>query len=186
MAAGAYLFILVQSPTLLVDHANASQSEEQSLIGHNQDFLKIERLNLLLPYNTGKDASVLEKGAWYRFPERGSPETGGNFILSGHRFKLGATPNATKERSPFYHIDKLQKDDVIDIYSKGKWYSYRVVNIKSVAANATEIEAPSETAKLTLYTCSLKGSADGRVVVEALPFAREAASSGSDSSSPIL
>lgn len=186
MAAGVYLFVLVQSPALLVNETAASQGEEQTLIGENQDFIKIERLNLLLPYNTGKDEKTLERGAWYRYPERGSPEGGGNFILSAHRFKLGATPNATKERSPFYHIDKLQKDDVIDIYGKGKWYSYRVTDIKNVPEDATEIEAPSDTAKLTLYTCSLKGSADGRVVIEALPFAREAANSGNDSSNPIL
>lgn len=169
--AGAYLLVLLQSPEI-VPQAAASPAEEEVLIGKQENFIKIERLNLLVPFYTGDSELTLEKGAWHRFPERGDPEQGGNFILSAHRFRLGMTPNETKERSPFYHLDKLQEKDVVDIYYKGKWYSYQVNKMYSVTPNAVEIEAPSENPKLTIYSCTLAGSADGRVVVEASPLIR--------------
>jgi sortase A len=169
--AGAYLLVLLQSPEI-VPQASASPTEEKTLIGKQENFIKIERLNLLVPFYTGDSELTLEKGAWHRFPERGDPEKGGNFILSAHRFRLGITPNETKERSPFYHLDKLQEKDTVDIYFKGQWYSYQVQKMYSVKPDAVEIEEPSEEAKLTIYSCSLKGSADGRVVIEAKPLVR--------------
>ena len=171
MGVGVYLFVLLQSPEILVTEA-ADNTEESTLIQKDQNFVKIERINLLVPFNEGTSEAVLEEGAWHRFPERGDPESGGNFILSAHRFQLGITPNETKERSPFYHIDKLQQDDVVDIFYNKRWYSYRINKTFSVKPDAVEIEEPSDTAKLTLYSCSLKGSADGRVVIEAIPIAR--------------
>lgn len=176
--AGAYLLVLLQSPEI-VPQASASPVDEKTLIGKQENFIKIERLNLLVPFYTGDSELTLEKGAWHRFPERGDPEKGGNFILSAHRFRLGITPNETKERSPFYHLDKLQEKDIVDIYYNGKWYSYQIQKLYTVQPNATEIEEPSEEAKLTIYSCSLKGSADGRVVVEATPLIR-----GGDNSDP--
>ena len=53
------------------------------------------------------------------------------------------------------------------IFYQYKWYTYTVTKKYNVKPNATEIEAPSETSKLTLYSCSLGGSADGRIVIEA-------------------
>lgn len=178
---GLYIFALTQSPVLITDSPEAAKAEEEQLVSSNQNFVKIERLNLLVPFNAGDTEEALESGAWWRYAERGDPENGGNFILSAHRFKLGATPNQTKERSPFYHVEKIQKDDTIDVYYNGQWYSYQVAEKTSVPKNATEIEDPSDEAKLTLYTCSLKGSADGRVVLVATPVARpDTASSGED------
>lgn len=184
LLGGAYIFVLTQSPEFVPTTPEAAKAKEEQLVHNNQNFVKIERLNLLVPFNQGENEKTLESGAWWRYPERGDPENGGNFILSAHRFKLGATPNQTKERSPFYHVEKVEKDDTIDIYYEGKWYSYKVVEKKSVAQNATEIEEPSNDAKLTLYTCSLKGSADGRVVLIAAPITRpDAVSSEDDESS---
>lgn len=182
--AGAYLFVLLQSPEI-IPQASASPDEEKVLIGKNENFIKIERINLLVPFYTGDSELTLEKGAWHRYPERGDPEKGGNFILSAHRFKLGLTPNETKERSPFYHLDKLQDKDTVDIYYKGQWYSYQIKKMYSVKPNAVEIEAPSDEAKLTIYSCTLAGSADGRVVIEATPFVRAGLSTG-DSEAPLL
>lgn len=182
--AGAYLFVLLQSPEI-VPQASASPDDEKVLIGKNENFIKIERINLLVPFYAGDSELTLEKGAWHRYPERGDPEKGGNFILSAHRFKLGLTPNETKERSPFYHLDKLQDKDTVDIYYKGQWYSYQIKKRYSVKPNAVEIEAPSDEAKLTIYSCTLGGSADGRVVIEATPFVRAGLTTG-DSEAPLL
>lgn len=169
VGTGMYLLFLTQSPEILANEA-PNDEQESALINSGENFIKIERINLLVPFHDGDSELTLESGAWHRFPERGDPEVGGNFILSAHRFQLGLTPNDTKERSPFYHIDKLQNDDNIDIFYNGEWYKYRIVKSYSVEPEATEIEAPSETAKLTLYSCTLKGSADGRVVIEAVPL----------------
>lgn len=169
MSAGVYLFFLVQSPEILADQSNSDQIES-SLVENNENFIKIERINLLVPFHEGDSELTLESGAWHRFPERGDPEKGGNFILSAHRFQLGITPNDTKDRSPFYHIDKLQEDDVIDIFYNNSWYKYKISKSYSVEPDAVEIEEPSDEAKLTLYSCSLAGSADGRVVIEASPI----------------
>lgn len=184
MGVGAYLFVLLQSPEILVTEAAAD--EETALVQNDENFIKIERINLLVPFYTGDTEATLEKGAWHRFPERGDPEQGGNFILSAHRFQLGITPNDTKEKSPFYHVDKLQNDDVIDIFYNDQWYSYRITKTFSVKPQAVEIEAPSDTAKLTLYSCTLKGSADGRVVIEATPVAKPGSSAEGEGGALLL
>lgn len=169
MFAGAYLFFLVQSPEILATQPT-EDDKEAAFVENNDNFIKIERINLLVPFNTGDSELVLESGAWHRHPERGNPKEGGNFILSAHRFQLGITPNDTRDRSPFYHVDKLQEDDIIDIYFEGEWYKYGIVKTYSVEPEAVEIEAPSSHPKLTLYSCTLKGSTDGRVVIEAHPL----------------
>ncbi len=130
--------------------------------------IQIAKINLEVPFYTGNQA-ILSQGAWHRFPEIGNPEMGGNFILSAHRFYLGTSPGQTKTRSPFYRLDKLKKGDTLRVFYNNKWYSYVVDHTYSVKPGETSIEAPSQTAKLTLYSCSLKGEADGRVVVEAVP-----------------
>lgn len=115
------------------------------------------------------DQSVLDQGAWHRVPQNGDPDKGGNFVVSAHRFVMGSTPSHTKQKSPFYNIDKLKEGDNIFIDWHGKRREYRIVKIYDVKPNQVEIEAPSDKAKLTLYTCTLGGSADGRVVIEAEP-----------------
>jgi sortase A len=130
--------------------------------------IQIKKLNLEVPYYIG-DSSMLEKGAWWRMPQNGNPKDGGNFVLSAHRFELGWTPAQTKQKSPFYHIDKLQIGDQIRVYYQNKWYYYKVANKHEVSQYALQIENRSQTPKLTLYSCSLRGPAAGRYVIEAMP-----------------
>lgn len=182
---GVYLLVLTQSPEILNTEVLAAP-DESALVNNSENFVKIERINALVPFYEGNSEATLEKGAWHRYPERGDPVKGGNFILSAHRFKLGLTPNQTKERSPFYHLDEVQVDDTIDVFFDGQWYSYKVTKTYSVSPEAVEIENPSEEAKLTLYTCSLKGSADGRVVIEAVPYSRTPGVGQSTNDNPLL
>lgn len=128
--------------------------------------IQIQKINLEVPFYEG-DAGSLDRGAWHRFPDRGNPVDGGNFILSAHRFNIGTTPVETKERSPFYNIDKLKVGDSLRVFYNDHWYDYIITKTYNVKPNAIEIEAPSEDAHLTLYSCSLGGSADGRSVIEA-------------------
>lgn len=130
------------------------------------DRLYIPRLKLNILYKAG-DASVLDNAAWHRYPERGNPQKGGNFIIAAHRFEIGLTPSETRRKSPFYKIDTLQPGDKIYADFQGKRYAYEVSRKHEVKANQTEIEDRSSDAKMTLYSCTLQGSADGREVVEA-------------------
>ena len=81
------------------------------------------------------------------------------------RQTLEGTVAGTIEKSPFYNLGKLVLNDQILIDYNGKRYTYYVDKIFDVKPTQTEIEAPSKDAKLTLYTCSLGGSSDGRLVL---------------------
>lgn len=131
-----------------------------------RDRIQIAKINLEVPFYSG-GTEMLERGAWHRYPERGNPEKGGNFILSAHRFELGVTPQQTKEKSPFYNVGRLAVGDEIKIFYGMHWYVYRINKIYNVKPDEVSIESPSDSAKLTLYTCTMKGSTDGRVVLEA-------------------
>ncbi len=167
LITGAYILLLTQSPVMNVG-TDIVNSKVEAKIPVSVNALKIPKLGVSTPYYSGNQ-SVLEKGAWHRFPDRGNPSIGGNFILSAHRFNLGLTPQRTKAKSPFYKIDKLEIGDDIYVTYDNKDYHYKVDRIYDVARSATEIEAPSNEAKLTLYSCSLLGEKNGRVVVEAKP-----------------
>ncbi len=135
-----------------------------------QDMLYIPKISVSVPFSTGGE-EVMEAGAWHRFPERGDPETGGNFIVSAHRFVMKWTPGATMNSSPFYNVGKLNEGDEILVDYKGKRYKYQISKKYSVKPDAVNIEDPVQNRaidhKLTLYSCTLQGSGDGRDVFEA-------------------
>lgn len=169
-AAGIYILLLVLpttvyspsfSPATVAEVPPPEPTEEAP-----QNMLHIPKIELAIPYFDG-GPKVLNENAWHRYPERGDPAKGGNFILSGHRFQLGFTPGSTKRKSPFYHINKVETGDRIYVDFAGKRYEYEVVRRFLVKPHQTEIEAPSDTPKLTIYTCTFKGEHDGREVVEA-------------------
>lgn len=128
------------------------------------------KIGLEVPFFEG-DENVMEEGAWHRFPERGSPETGGNFILSAHRFVMKWTPGDIMNSSPFYNVGKLNEGDEFIVDYKGKRYYYIISKKYAVKPTDVEIEDPvkdmQKDAKLTLYSCTLKGASDGRDVFEA-------------------
>lgn len=167
LVIGLYLGLLLLAPTQTklpvksgIDLSTTDDSNDM------RDRIQIEKINLEVPFYTD-GAEALEKGAWHRFPDRGNPVKGGNFILSAHRFKIAGDPVLTKVRSPFYNLDKLVVGDTIRVFFNEEWYTYKVTKIYDVAPDAVEIEDATSDSKLTLYSCTLSGSADGRIVVEA-------------------
>jgi sortase A len=184
-ASGIYLLILTLSPKAPALPSKIDLNTQDDANDH-RDRIQIERINLEVPFFSGTDASTLEKGVWWRFPDRGSPTTGGNFILSAHRFFLGYTPQGTREKSPFYRLNEVQPGDKIKVYYKDKWYEYEVTKNYAVDRSAVEIENQTGEAKMTLYTCSLAGEADGRVVVDAKPLFDNNSEKSSDEGSPLL
>lgn len=174
--AGLYVLFVALSPALVsVPFANTDAKTEQRLKskpGEYGDRLFIPQINIDVAIVTGTDDSVLDKGAWHRHPENGDPIKGGNFVLSAHRFTMGYTPQQTRAKSPFFNIDRLQIGDQIFVDYQGARYGYKISRKYSVKPDATEIEAASKEPKLTLYSCTLEGSADGRDVIEATPLGK--------------
>lgn len=168
MCVGLYGVLLTKAPQLSLITPSSITLNTLDDEGDERNRIQIEKIGLEVPYFTGGE-DMLNKGAWWRHEDRGNPERGGNFILSAHRFNLGLTPQGTKARSPFYRIEELQTGDSIRVYYSGVWYDYTIRKRYIVEPTAIEIEAPTQESKLTLYACTLGGSDDGRVVVEAIP-----------------
>ncbi len=168
LSLGLYLLLLLFSPKIdLVNRTPDVQAQSTKADGENS--IIIPKIGVNIEYKTG-DESVLDDYAWHRYPERGNPEIGGNFIISAHRFKVGFSPGETRRRSPFYNIEQLQVGDKVYTRFNKKMYEYKISKRYDVKPDAIEIEAPSDTPKLTIYSCTLGGSADGRVVIEAKPM----------------
>lgn len=158
---------LVSSPAIvpLVAKPIEPQSLAAPQVGDNR--IVIPKIGVNIAYDD--DEASLETGALWRHSERGNPTDGGNFIISAHRFTLWSTVAKTIEKSPFYNVDKLEIDDQVIVDYEGKRYLYTIDKIFDVKPSQTEIEAPSDSPKLTLYTCTLGGASDGRVVMTATP-----------------
>lgn len=173
LIAGGYVLTLVGAPTLAplismkpisVNALPAPAKSENRII--------IPKIGVNIPYADG--ASALDHGAEWQHPDRGNPETGGNFIIAAHRFSIQPTPQATIEKSPFYSIDKLGVSDKIIVDYEGTRYAYEISNIIDAHSSQSEIDAPSDSPKLTLYSCELDGTVAGRVALTAKPLGKVA------------
>jgi sortase A len=170
LAAGGYIIVNVltpgiDDPILTGKTPHATEQKLESPPGANGDRLYLPQINVDVPITPGQEA--LLKGAWHRKPENGDPIQGGNFVLSAHRFVMDLTPQGTAEKSPFYNLDRLAVGDQFYVDYQNKRFKYEISRKYSVASEAAEIENRTVDAKLTLYSCTLEGSADGREVVEA-------------------
>lgn len=105
----------------------------------------------------GNDLKLVNKGVWLR-PNTSRPENGSNTVLVGHRTSYSRSP-------VFYNLHKLQKGHKMAVIWENKKYNYEVVEIKEVGPNAVEIEWPTITPRLTLYSCSPIGTSRRRLVV---------------------
>lgn len=164
LVAGLYLLTLVLSPVvapLIVQKPINISKLPAPVVKDNR--IIIPKIGINIHYAPG--AAALDAGAQWRYPDRGNPETGGNFIIAAHRLSIQPTPRSTVIKSPFYNIDKLAIGDKIFIDYLGARYAYNINKIFNVTPNQIQIEAPSDTPKLTLYSCDLTGSATGRVVI---------------------
>lgn len=168
LGGGVYILSLVAAPSVMPILAGPLDQKALASAQINQNRIIIPKIGVDINYGQGEAA--LQTGAWWRHAERGNPVEGGNFILAAHRFKIQATPQATWQKSPFYRIDKLTVGDEIIIDYEGKRYGYKVDSVSTVKPSQIEIEAPSETAKLTLYSCGLGGASVDRHVLTAKPL----------------
>ncbi len=172
LVVGLYLLSLVFAPKL-TPYLNSGKVEKTlngTLPEKGNDRVYIQKLGVNVELNTGGAEAMNGGNAWHRFPDRGDPVVGGNFIISAHRWIRGNTPQETIKQSPFYNTDRLIVGDSIVIDFDGARYKYEIFEIFNIKPDQTEIEDPlkdGEEPHMTLYTCTLKGSADGRVVIRA-------------------
>lgn len=162
--SGLYLLILVLSPAVapLITQKPIDINKLPAPVVKDNRII-IPKIGVNIHYGPG--VAALTAGAEWRYPDRGNPEAGGNFIIAAHRLTIEPTPWSTVIKSPFYSIDKLAIGDKIFIDYSGSRYAYNINKIFNVKPDQVQIEALSDTPKLTLYSCDLTGSATGRVVI---------------------
>lgn len=68
----------------------------------------------------------------------------------------------------FYNLKDVKLDDTIYVFTKDKWYKYKVNKITAVYPNQTEVIKPTKNEVLTLYTCT-GFSDEKRLIVQAVP-----------------
>lgn len=161
---GLYLLIILFAPKIV---SMIQKNSHQTIEGNNNQLL-IKSVGIRADILEGTEEQ-LEFGLWHRYPERGNPEIGGNFILSGHSFVWAYTPWQVSNKSYLYNLKDVNVGDDIVVRWNSKDYLYKVENKFSIDPSQTGIEDQSDIAKMTIYTCTEGGSADGRVVVIAKP-----------------
>lgn len=175
MLIGAYILIVALAP-VIPPSLYVSQEEAVARLAESRPELDENRLHIpqidlsvpIVPIN-GNEEYALNLGAIHRAETSGNPRDGGNYVVAGHRFNYGLTPQETRRLSPFYHIDKLSLGDEIFVDYEGERYVYRISEKRGVPATAVEIEQPTDQPRLTLYSCELGGSLAGREVIFAKP-----------------
>lgn len=173
LLAGIYLLVTTFSPVIPIFSGKSADETMKKLekpAGTYGNRLYIPTINVDVAIVTGNDSSTLEKGAWHRKPENGDPVNGGNFVLSAHRFVMDFTPQGTAIKSPFYTIGKLAINDKVYVDYNDTRYEYQIKEKYAVKPDNIEVEAPTKDPQLTLYSCTLQGSSDGRDVLEAIPL----------------
>lgn len=131
-------------------------------IDRSRNHLILPSLQLDEPILEGDSPSTVNNGIWRR-PQTSTPGKGSNTVLVGHRFTYQGA-------AVFYNLDKLKiNDDIFLVYDK-KIYRYKVTTTKIVPPAAIEVEAPTNTPQLTLYTCIPLITAKDRLVYTAEPM----------------
>ncbi len=106
-------------------------------------------------------AEALRKGV-VRRGNTSTPGSGSNTVLVGHRFGYN-------NDGVFYHLDKLKIGDPVVLHWEGERFEYTVTESFVVRADQVEIENPSQTELLTLYTCTPLWNPKDRLVIRAVP-----------------
>jgi LPXTG-site transpeptidase (sortase) family protein len=109
-------------------------------------------------------AGVNYNGVWAGLGEPISP-------LDGHKhpFHIAGSDASGIVWAVGSKVKRWKVGDEVVINWEGKQYKYRITKLKTVKPNAIEVEDQTSDPQLTIYTCTLGGAADGRVVVVAKP-----------------
>lgn len=125
-----------------------------------ENILSIPSLGLRELIHDSPDASALDLGVWRR-PHTSTPAQQSNTVLVGHRFTY------TNPQGVFYHLDKINLGQELTVFWQQQKYTYIVNRIFIVSPTAIEVESPTNTPLLTLYTCTPLWSGHERLVIQA-------------------
>jgi len=174
--AGAILLVMIFSPPLAeevkYEVRQAAGVPIESPAPPNTDFAlvipKIKAAAVVFPnidpFNPAEFKPILKKGVAHA-NGTSFPGQGGNIYLFAH--STDAFFNVNRYNAVFYLIGKLQNDDEIDVYYKGKLFKYYVYEKKVVSAQALEYLEPTKEEILTLQTCYPPGTTLARLIVRA-------------------
>lgn len=170
VVGGGYLLLNTLSPMLPLENLSGEVvaqklTTQQPDLHENRIYIPQINVDVAIVDVDGNETLALEKGGIHRSPDSGNPKDGGNFVIAAHRFQLGLTPDQTRKKSPFYHIDKMKQGDQFYVDYDGTRYAYQVIEKKQVPPTAVEIEKRTDNNQLTLYSCELAGPKAGRDVV---------------------
>jgi LPXTG-site transpeptidase (sortase) family protein len=87
----------------------------------------------------------------------GHPGSNGNTVIFAHA-----------REGLFYNLKDVKIGDIIYVFTKDKWYRYKVGTITAVYPNQTEVLQATKKEVLTLYTCTGFYD-DKRLIITALP-----------------
>lgn len=87
----------------------------------------------------------------------GTPGTASNTVVFAH---------AREEL--FYNLKNVKVGDIVYVFTKDKWYRYKVNKITQVYPNQVEVIQPTKKETLTLYTCTGYND-EKRLIVTAVP-----------------
>jgi len=68
----------------------------------------------------------------------------------------------------FYNLKNVKEGDVVYVFTKNKWYRYKINKIDAVYPNQIEVIKPTKNETLTLYTCTSFYD-EKRLIVTAIP-----------------
>lgn len=88
----------------------------------------------------------------------GTPGKKGNTVIFAHA-----------REGLFYNLKDVKEADIIYVFTKNKWYRYKVGKITEVFPNQTEVIQPTKDETLTLYTCTGFND-EKRLIVTAKPI----------------
>ena len=107
---------------------------------------------------------ALTKGA-VRYPTSAQLGEVGTVLLFGHSSYLPVVYN--KAYQAFNEIGKLEKGDIVSVYSSTLEYRYRVMSVEVADASEDVIELPQEGKRLILVTCDTFTKKSSRFIVRA-------------------
>ncbi len=119
--------------------------------------MEIEKIGLVVTLAEGTDNKSITLSVGH-FPKTAMPGQVGNFAVVGHRsYRYGAY---------FNRLDELESGDIVRVKTVDGVFSYAVDSKMVVEPTDTWVLEPSETATMTLVTCTPIRTATHRLIIK--------------------
>jgi len=145
-----------------IEEGRLPLAQERELVTDFTNKIMIPKIGVDTEIVEGTDAEIsLNQGVW-RIPISSTPFSGGNTVLTAHRYKFTPPSNKT-----FYLLDKLEPGDEIKILWQGKLFIHNVSETKVVSPDNVEVLKNTKNPIITLITCTPLFTSSKRLVVTA-------------------